>query len=342
MARLAREPFKFEFFQAVRLLERAGMSANNGTSLVAEGAPPSKEVVRFSSRSQLTFNAADIQKIGPSKSRPEQYSMEVNFTGLAGSQGVLPHYLSEIIQLRQREKDSAFKDYLDIFNHRNVSLLYKSWQKHRLPAAVERHHLANQKGLDIYSDILCSLAGFNQNQQHLWPLSADSVAGVSGLLARTTMTADSLAAMIKHQFGLTVSVEQFIGQWQSIDPRVQTRLPSADCVNGLNNQLGKNVVIGSNSWQLQNRFRVHVEPLDYQRQMQLTPGSAEMKQLTAMIKLAAGVDLDFDISITVDQTTIQSAQLIDKKYRPILGWNTHLSQHDDGNKKVTNVLISPQ
>jgi type VI secretion system protein ImpH len=144
MARLTEKPYEFDFFQAVRLLERAGITANKGT-LVADGAPPSKEVVRFNSRTQLTFNATDIQKITPAKNRPDQYAMEVNFTGLAGSQGVLPHYLTEIIQRRQREKDSAFKDYLDIFNHRNISLLYKSWQKHRLPAAIERHKLGQKK-----------------------------------------------------------------------------------------------------------------------------------------------------------------------------------------------------
>jgi type VI secretion system protein ImpH len=200
--------------------------------------------------------------------------------------------------------------------------------------------LDKKKGLDIYSDILCSLAGFNQNQLHLWPLGADSIAGVSGLLSRTTMTADSLSAMIKHHFDLNVHVEQFIGQWQAIDRRVQTRLPNAEYQHGLNNQLGKNVVIGTNSWQLQNRFRLHIEPLEYQRFMQITPGTPEMKQLKSMIKVAAGIDLDFDISISVNQATMQPAQLIDGDYRPILGWNTHISHATGNDQKFTNVLIS--
>ena len=88
--RFRNEPHLFEFFQAVRLLERFLPDRVE----VGKFAPPSSEVVRFKANSTLVFPASEIQSMTwPAKGPVE---MMVNFMGLTGPQGVLPTRLHRL------------------------------------------------------------------------------------------------------------------------------------------------------------------------------------------------------------------------------------------------------
>ena len=56
---LASEPFRFRFFQAVRLLQRLTPERNP----VGKFVHPSTEVVRFSARQTLTFPASEVHAL---------------------------------------------------------------------------------------------------------------------------------------------------------------------------------------------------------------------------------------------------------------------------------------
>ncbi|ROS00046.1 type VI secretion system protein ImpH [Sinobacterium caligoides] len=348
--RLQDSPGEFDFFQAVRLLERAGKlqskSELRNSEAIADGAPASKEVVRFRARHQLIFHASDIHSVDEEaidlyqQNIDKRWSMEVNFLSFAGSQGILPHHISEIIQQRIRHKDHALKDYLDIFNHRTVSLFYKAWHKHQMPMTVERASLYNNQQEDIFTDILCSMAGLTPRQMQLSGNNNFSIAGISGLLSRNVASAEALKKIIKFQLGLAVSIEEFIGQWVPIDPRIQSQLPSQMHPEGLNVKLGSNVVIGENSWQLQNKFRVRLAPLDYEGYMALKPGSSRLKKLQSLIKFSTGIEQDCDIVVSVNSKIIPAAKLENTdNYQPALGWNTYLLD-DNKHDQSIEVIIS--
>ncbi len=80
---LARSPYSYEFFQAVRLLERMGGGAPPGGFT-----HPSREVVRFSAHQSMAFPASEIQSLQRRETGPPL--MVVNFMGLTGPQGTLP------------------------------------------------------------------------------------------------------------------------------------------------------------------------------------------------------------------------------------------------------------
>src|SRR6516165_4631818 len=81
------EAYRFDFFQAVRLLERL----SGGRTPVGGDGPPAREVVRFLTKLSLAFPPSAIDRIEPPP--PESAApprMTVSFLGLTGPSAVLP------------------------------------------------------------------------------------------------------------------------------------------------------------------------------------------------------------------------------------------------------------
>src|SRR5262245_44942531 len=124
------EPYRFDFFQAVRLLQRL----DPGRAPVGRDGPPAKEVARFHVRPGLAFPASAIDRLGRPEGPESPPAMTVNFLGLTGPSGVLPHVYTDLIQARQRAGDPSLGAFLDLLNHRLLSLFYRAWEKHRVAA----------------------------------------------------------------------------------------------------------------------------------------------------------------------------------------------------------------
>ena len=121
--------FSFEFFQAVSLLQRL-MSDRRP---VGHFSSPDDEAVRFRVNPRLASRPARSSNSNCPKAPAE---MMVNFMGLTGPQGVLPHSYSELILERLRAKDRSLAAFFDIFNHRAISLFYRAWQRTRISRSI--------------------------------------------------------------------------------------------------------------------------------------------------------------------------------------------------------------
>ena len=82
------EPYRFAFFQAVRLLERT----SPGKEGVGRAVRPGNEIVRFRSHPSLAFPPSEIVdlKAPPPGQEDRPPEMTINFIGLTGPQGILP------------------------------------------------------------------------------------------------------------------------------------------------------------------------------------------------------------------------------------------------------------
>lgn len=343
---LNNEAYRFDFFQAVRLLERSAALHPEQRSQGGEPVPRTqpRHTVRFTGRPQLSFQAADIDLIRPLDAEEHdepQWEMVVNFMGLTGSQGVMPYYLSEIVLRELRNKNPALKDFLDLFNHRAIALYYRAWHKYQLPACFEEARQQRQQGNDLFTDALLSLAGLGSKElAHRLPIADDALAGFAGLLSRPICTADGLRGMIKQYFGIETRIQQFQGQWQALPDDVQSRLPGPMAPRGLNNILGRNTLLGASSYQIQNKFTVAIDELTYRQFMDIAPGSRKLEALKAFIHFSVGSELDFDIEVTLSDREVPPAQLSNQPdYQPLLGWNTHMS-HPTREARKTRVRIS--
>jgi type VI secretion system protein ImpH len=359
LKRLTREPWSFEFFQAVRLIELATCSTQSdkeppAANPVGLDSAPSKESVRFRAYPSQSFPSSEIADFKPGNPRqapnsvrtPEQ--MTVAFMGLTGPSGVLPQFYTQHLIDELRE-DRGMQEFFDIFNHRVIAHFYRVWKKYRFSITYEayarnesRHN--KQRTEDPFTLGLYSLAGIGtdglRGQQEI---PDEGLLHYAGLFAHQLRNAVSLERMVSDYFDLPTELLQFQGQWMCLAEEDQTRLSAADEIHGFanNNRLGVDAIAGERVWGVESKFRVRLGPLDYAGFWELTPGGKQLVPLSQFVRTYVGPDLDFEVQPVLKREEVPACQLTSVgDIPPHLGWNTWLRSQpmqSDGEEAVFQV-----
>ena len=173
--RLFNYPYTFNFFQAVRVLERLFPD----TVPVGFDGPVGRETVRFCGHVSLNFPPGQIWDLRPpagdqataAGDRPAPQmpvpqmtvpQMIVPFFGMVGPSGVMPRHYTELLLRIQRDvkhgEKFALRDWFDLFTHRMLSLFYRAWEKYRFYISYERGEYL-QHPPDPFTHALLSLSG---------------------------------------------------------------------------------------------------------------------------------------------------------------------------------------
>ncbi|MCK6556301.1 type VI secretion system baseplate subunit TssG [Candidatus Binatia bacterium] len=313
------EGFRFEFFEAVRLLRRLYPER----AAVGHDGPPRRETVRFRSRPALGFAGAAIQELSRDDAAHGRAEMTVNFMGLTGPVGVLPRHYTETVMRRRRARDPVLHEFLDIWTHRFVSLFYRAWEKYRFAIRYERG-VVEGKTSDRFAWLLFDLFGMGTDGLLGRLLVDDRVLlYYSGLLAQRRRTASALAGILQDHFAVPAGVEQCIGQWLPIPPRSRTRLGR----RGANHQLGASAVLGHRTWDQQAAFRVRLGPFDLRDYNRFLPTGEAFRPLVQMTRYFAGQEHDFDVRLVLRAAEVPRCALGAKgDAGPRLGWSAWLKQ----------------
>jgi len=366
------EGHRFDFFQAVRLLEMihaadySHRQRENGTSesqikptprrAPGEGGDPKKEIVRFKSSVTLDFPASDIAEVshdyGTGKARGHDRNgsgapaamvdsfkqesapaeMTVNFLGLAGGLGALDIPTTELIIQRGSRSDEALKDFLDIFNHRLVSLLYGIRKHHRVGLGV------TAPGEDQISNYLFSLIGLGTANLRGRMLVRDrSLLYYAGILAQSPRSMAGLEQILSDYFQVEVKGRQFVGEWHELDESQWTTIGRS----GRNQRLGRDtVVVGTRIWNQEARFEIELGPLTFSQFFGFLPTSWRFGVLCDLIKFYVQDRFNFTVRLTVDDNDIPGSRLMPSEayesgvLRPdtigLLAWTSRL--HSAGRK----------
>lgn len=213
--------------------------------------------------------------------------MAVTFMGLAGALGVLPaHYTQLLSDPSLRRQTSALKDFLDIFNHRFISLFYRAWEKYRFPIAYERGEA------DRFSQNLFCLIGMGTpGLQRRLGITDEILLYYAGLLSQRPRAAVALEGLLEDYFGVPVEVEQFTGQWFLMNVDALTSLGA----DGQSNQLGVNAALWEQVWDPQARFRVKFGPLSYEQFQDFMPTSDAYRHAVELTRFFVGEEFSFEI-----------------------------------------------
>lgn len=348
--RLFEEPFSFDFFQAVRILQQVG-----GRRRVGYAGPPEAEAVRFLAHLSLSFPASSIHELIPATPERPAPRLVQAFMGLTGPSGVLPRHYTDLLYRLARDRSEknpekhALREWFDLFNHRFVSLFYRAWEKYRFFVPYER----GESGLpdpDLFTSCLFSLVGFGtpslrnrlrvsvretaedgeSQERVLARIENLTLLRYGGLLAHQVRSAAGLQAILQDYFQFPVRVCQYQGQWLQIEPRNRSRLE-----DNVNNQLGFTTVVGERVWDIQSKFRLRLGPLDYHQFLEFLPDRSPIPQRKALyllihlVKLYVGITLDFDTQLVLEKSEVPECQLEEETaFGARLGWNTWLRSQE--------------
>lgn len=313
---LVQHGYRFDFFQAVRLL---GCVYPDRQTVGADGLS-AQEVVRFRAHQSLSFPPSAIHDIKPPSNERRPVEMTVTFMGLTGSQGVLPRHYTELMLERLLAKDSAFRDFLDLFNHRVISLFFQAWEKHQCVMGFEQWLLKGKE--DRVAHCLFALAGLGtRGLRDQLAIDDRSVLRYVGLLGQRPRSAEALQQCLSDYFDVPVKIKQFIGAWLTLEETDLTTIG----VSGMNNILGQSALAGTRVWDQQAAFQVELGPLGFQQFHGLLPSGRSYPTLVQLAKLFAGPELDFDVHLVLKAEEVPSTRLLsDDNYAPRLGWTTWL------------------
>lgn len=329
--RLQEEGYRFEFFQAVRLLER----------LFRERAPvggeslPRDEVVKFRVHQSLCFPPSPIHDISPATNDGDPAQMTVAFFGLTGPLGVLPRHYTELLVSRQNQKKDPLRDFFDLLNHRLLSLFYRAWEKYRFPIGYER---AVQQGDrdDSFSLALFDLMGMGTaGLRERLDSGDEALLFYSGLLAQRPHSASALQAILQDFFRVPVAIESCVGQWLAVVKADRTRIGT----QGANHRLGESAMAGAQVWDQQAKFLLRVGPLSFNTFCDFLPNGRLYRQFMQLVRFIVGQEFDFDVQLILKAVDVPDHGWLKPGQRPAevgpsrqtlpsplprLGWTTWL------------------
>jgi len=295
---LLAEAHRFDFYQAVALLE-AMLAPPSG---VGEGSEPSMEAIRFKSTISLAFPESDIDSIQlPEKGYGERHAMKVNFMSLAGAVGPLPPPFAELLVQRSARHDVAAREFLDIFNHRLISIAYRIRKRHRIGLGAES---------PLHDDTARQLFAFMGLGAGIFPekirAAHRALLHHAGTFARETRSMAGLESMLRYHFGVPIEGVQFTGGFYKLDSEELTAIGPS----GKNRTLGRDALIGARVWDQTASFELRVGPLNLDTFMRFLPKDGDaLGPLCEIVRFYVGDVFDFSVRLVLSAPNVPPTRL---------------------------------
>lgn len=280
----------------VDLVERLERQAGDRVGVGHLG-PPGREAVRLRPHLSLAFPTADVANLeertvddGP------PWLMETTFLGLYGESSPLPTYVTEALFV---DEPNPARDFIDIVNHRLLSLAYRALRKYRL---TRRRELL---------DVVGRLAGIEPS-----PKAPRHLLAFIGLLSQLPRSAGCLEAVLSSAFGgVPVEVEQCVPRWTALPADRLARLGVDNCT------LAGDCLLGSRIFNRTTAFGIAIGPIDGELFRRFLPGGDAMATLTELVAEFNTEHLDHEVELSVHGAELPPTALGSDSR---LGWDTRL------------------
>ncbi|MCB9761311.1 MAG: type VI secretion system baseplate subunit TssG [Alphaproteobacteria bacterium] len=250
------EAHRFEFFQAVRLLERF-------FDLTQDRRPPQiDQAIRHKGQISLAFPPTEVVGVRVPEEGRWLVELESALMSLAGAHGPLELPFTELVLERVQAGDTAMQDFLNVFQHRLLAMLPQIRAAHRTGFSIQAPEH------DILSGYLFAVMGLGTPKvRERLSIPDRSLLGGVGLLAREPRSLAGLEALLSAHFGVPVRTRPLVGGWCPLDATQHTRIGPA----GQNRRLGDDATLGVAAWDQQRGFDVTLGPMSWRRFNQFLP-----------------------------------------------------------------------
>lgn len=324
---------RFTFLQAVRLVEEieTRRRAQHPPKPPCESVHYEDELLFFRHKVRLDMPPSDVESLAPSADSDAPV-MTTNILGLAGVLGPLPLSITEELFEEARHNRFAFADFLDIFNHRLIALLFRARKKYR-PVLDSRTPANGQVARVLFS--LLGLGTRNLRGRVLANRTNDrALLAYTGLFAERHRSAAGLQRVLEDYFGVPARIDTFRGNWDPLDAADQTAL-------GRRNQaLGDTAMLGRRVWNQAGRFEVRLGPLDLPRFRSFLPHEHDaFPRLVSLVRFYAHSELAFDVRLVLRREQVPMLCIHSRGGDAYLGRTTWLRRRtpdrDDDKVRLT-------
>jgi len=321
---LQNEPYRYDLYQALRLLE----CAHPDQPRWGESRHVKDDPLRLGQEPSMAFAPSQLASFHPgSGDRPAR--LRVFHPGLFGPNGPLPFHLTEFARERQsNEGDTTFARFVDVFHHRMLALFYRAWSSAQPAVQYDRPEVDR---IALALGALFGMGAPSLRRRGSWLDRALLHHG--GGLSVPTRHAEGLRGLLADFFKSGVRVESFVGHWIDLPPDAPCRLGG-----GATAALGRTATVGSRLWDCQHKFRVVFGPLGLDAYRRLLPGGESLARLVALVRGYAGDDLFWDVQLVLKKEEVPPLKLDGSAG---LGWTTWLksrpAERDTGELKLDPV-----
>ena len=270
---------------------------------VGEQGPVNREGVRFSPALDLSFGVNEVDGI-QADDETGRYTVQSRFFGLYGTDSPLPANYTE--QLLYDDPEGRLRAFVDIFNHRLLSLRHRAWKKYRQNVQYDG------RGTDPISRRLRILTHLEQLGEPI------ALLRYAPLLHQQPLSEASFEQILQDAMQVPVRVESCHVRWMPVPEHQRSGLGRKNCT------LGGLCALGDQLRSAASTFRVVVGPLSARYVESFLPNGRRREELLALIDRLNSDQLDCVISIEVEPDALDPTWLGDE--RQGLGWNTWLGE----------------
>lgn len=307
---------QFRFHQLVTLME-----LRRGDALpVGSLGDPSREYLRFRATRSLSFGPSDVSAVAYDAAA-ERLDIRVNFFGLYGPASPLPAAFTERI-IESETVPAAVEDFLDLFNHRLISLLHVIWRKYRYYLRYE------SGGADPLSKRFLALCGFPiEDRDRIGEISRSALLPHLGLISLFSNSADVVGATLSNFFAIPCRIEEFIPRKVAIGEESRLALGAA------NNILGEDAILGFELDDDFGKFRISAGRASFAVLEPFLPHGAKHRQFRELLLMATREPLEWELQFSFEPETIPMAKLGECR----LGWTSWL--HADTTEPLEDTIL---
>ncbi|MBQ9273610.1 MAG: type VI secretion system baseplate subunit TssG [Succinivibrio sp.] len=288
----AAHPERWDFFELIRSVDK--LFAQLPRTGYADSVQ--QEKLRFGQSPSLRPNLPHLDRVELTPHQATEAALRVFFLGFCGLDGPLPLELtSEVYQRTYNSGDPALTCFLDIINHRFISLMYRAVTTSSEAVSYDR------PDHDLHRSVTRVLSGSPSPQGMELPQLAAEAS-----LPYTVSRAGSeqgLKQLLRSYFDFDIQITSRVFSSYPLPHNSRLRLGQA------NHRLGYNAQLGSYYFTHNRKFRLILGPMDFKLCVTLLPGTERFACLNELVTFHLQTPQQYDIRFLIKASTMPAPRL---------------------------------
>ncbi|WP_250471225.1 type VI secretion system baseplate subunit TssG [Caballeronia sp. GAFFF1] len=306
------------------LLRRLG--ADSTVAPIGTARLPSTEKFRIGQKPSLSFAPREIAE---AEVRSGRLHIRLFGLGMLGPNGPLPVHITEIARQREEQRhDPTLCNFLDIYHHRALSLLYRAWAQSQSTVSLDR------PGDEPFSFYASALANIPERHRVARPLPEHARLSASPHLVRRALNPDGLRSALARYFSVPIKIVEYDLYWMPIGSKQR-------CVLGQERMslcLGWGATLGEQVPDRRHRFRIVIGPLDIQTYHRFTPQGPDLPKLIDFVRAFVGKEHSWEAQVHIEARSAMTAKLGGSEQ---LGWSSWLGNCSE-NGPIIGMRFEPE